>query len=77
LLYRGARGTPADKEKGRKIIQSLANPSRHIGLGAAQITLAGILARDDKNYEAAREMYEKAGRNGQQNAWIELGKIYI
>ncbi|KAG0022507.1 hypothetical protein BGZ80_000078 [Entomortierella chlamydospora] len=80
MLYRGARGVPADKAKGRAIIESLAKPkinSPLLGLPPAMAALAGIYARDDKNYEAARDMYLAASKKGIVEARVALGRMYL
>ncbi|KAF8929446.1 hypothetical protein BGZ58_008936 [Dissophora ornata] len=80
MLYRGAKGVPADPVKGRAIIESLAKPSvksRMHGLPWAMSTLASIYARDDKNYEAARDMYLKAANAGVVEARVSLGRMYL
>lgn len=80
LLYRGARGVPADPAKGRAIIQSLAQPAggpRFKGLPWAMSTLASIYAREDKNYEAARDLYLKAAQAGILEARVALGRMYL
>ncbi|KAF9172729.1 hypothetical protein BGX20_005010 [Mortierella sp. AD010] len=80
MLYRGARGVPADKAKGRAIIESLAKPkinSPLLGLPPAMAALAGIYARDDKNYEAARDMYLAASKKGVVEARVALGRMYL
>ncbi|KAF9105805.1 hypothetical protein BGX27_009426 [Mortierella sp. AM989] len=80
ILYRGIRGVPANPSKGRAIIESLAKPaasSRVQGLPVAMSTLAGIYARDDKNYEAARDMYLAAANKGIVEARVSLGRMYL
>ena len=80
LLYRGARGVPADPAKGRAIIQALAQPAggpRYKGLPWAMSTLASIYAREDKNYEAARDLYLKAAQAGVLEARVALGRMYL
>ncbi|KAF9961105.1 hypothetical protein BGZ72_004869 [Mortierella alpina] len=80
MLYRGARGVPADPVKGRAIIESLAKPprnSRYKGLPWAMSTLASIYARDDKNFEAARDMYLAAANQGVTEARVTLGRMYL
>ncbi|KAF9561463.1 hypothetical protein EC968_005751 [Mortierella alpina] len=80
MLYRGARGVPADPVKGRAIIESLAKPprnSRFKGLPWAMSTLASIYARDDKNFEAARDMYLAAANQGVTEARVTLGRMYL
>ncbi|KAF8945228.1 hypothetical protein BGZ47_003057 [Haplosporangium gracile] len=80
LLYRGARGVPADPAKGRAIIQALAQPAggpRFKGLPWAMSTLASIYAREDKNYEAARDLYLKAAQAGVLEARVALGRMYL
>ncbi|KAF9104509.1 hypothetical protein BGX29_001752 [Mortierella sp. GBA35] len=80
LLYRGARGVPADPAKGRAIIQALAQPAggpRFKGLPWAMSTLASIYAREDKNYEAARDLYLKAAQAGILEARVALGRMYL
>ncbi|KAF9984616.1 hypothetical protein BGZ75_003804 [Mortierella antarctica] len=80
MLYRGARGVPADPIKGRAIIESLAKPprnSRFKGLPWAMSTLASIYARDDKNFEAARDMYLAAANQGVTEARVTLGRMYL
>lgn len=80
LLYRGARGVPSDPAKGRAIIQALAQPAggpRFKGLPWAMSTLASIYAREDKNYEAARDLYLKAAQAGVLEARVALGRMYL
>ncbi|KAF9190571.1 hypothetical protein BGZ51_008422 [Haplosporangium sp. Z 767] len=80
LLYRGARHVPADPVKGRAIIESLAKPprnSRMQGLPWAMSTMASIYARDDKNFEAARDMYLAAANQGVVEARVALGRMYL
>ncbi|KAF9906694.1 hypothetical protein EC991_000356 [Linnemannia zychae] len=80
LLYRGARGVPANPAKGRAIIQALAQPAggpRFKGLPWAMSTLASIYAREDKNYEAARDLYLKAAQAGILEARVALGRMYL
>ncbi|KAF9130111.1 hypothetical protein BGW39_003471 [Mortierella sp. 14UC] len=80
LLYRGARGVPANPAKGRAIIQALAQPAggpRFKGLPWAMSTLASIYAREDKNYEAARDLYLKAAQAGVLEARVALGRMYL
>lgn len=66
---------------GRAIIQSLATPSKSRvgfkGLPWAMVTLGGIYARDDKNFEAARDWYQMAGERGVVEARIALGRMYL
>ncbi|KAK3831867.1 MAG: hypothetical protein J3R72DRAFT_244159 [Linnemannia gamsii] len=80
LLYRGGRGVPANPAKGRAIIQALAQPAggpRFKGLPWAMSTLASIYAREDKNYEAARDLYLKAALAGVLEARVALGRMYL
>ncbi|KAG0211448.1 hypothetical protein BGX28_007940 [Mortierella sp. GBA30] len=79
MLYRGARGVPADPVKGRAIIESLAKPAniRIKGFPWAMSTLASIYARDDKNYEAARDLYLMAANQGVTEARVALGRMYL
>ncbi|KAF9381659.1 hypothetical protein CPB97_007624 [Podila verticillata] len=81
MLYRGAKGVPRDAAMGRAIIQSLATPSKSRvgfkGLPWAMVTLGGIYARDDKNFEAARDWYQMAGERGVVEARIALGRMYL
>ncbi|KAF9928095.1 hypothetical protein FBU30_002631 [Linnemannia zychae] len=80
LLYRGARGVPADPAKGRAIIESLALPkggARFKGLPWAMSTLASMYARDDKNFEAARDLYLQAAQAGVIEARVALGRMYL
>ncbi|KAF9201619.1 hypothetical protein BGZ49_008159 [Haplosporangium sp. Z 27] len=79
MLYRGARGVPANPAKGRAIIESLAKPTnnRMRGLPIAMSSLAGMYARDDKNYEAARDMYLAAADKGVVEARVSLGRMYL
>ncbi|KAG0257725.1 hypothetical protein BG011_003795 [Mortierella polycephala] len=79
LLYRGAKHIPADPVKGRAILESLAKPrnNRSRGLPLAMSTLAGIYARDDKNFEAARDMYLAAANQGVVEARVALGRMYL
>ncbi|KAF9327213.1 hypothetical protein BG006_009432 [Podila minutissima] len=81
MLYRGAKGVPRDVALGRSIIQSLATPSKSRagfrGLPWAMVTLGGIYARDDQNFEAARDWYQMAGEQGIVEARIALGRMYL
>lgn len=80
LLYRGAKGVPADPVKGRAIIESIAKPRPHVPSNArhhAQMVMGSIYAREDKNYEAAREMYQAASSAGIMGAKVSLGRMYL
>lgn len=72
---------PRDAALGRAIIQSLATPSKSRagfkGLPWAMVTLGGICARDDQNFEAARDWYQMAGERGVVEARIALGRMYL
>ncbi|KAF9362104.1 hypothetical protein BGX34_006693 [Mortierella sp. NVP85] len=80
LLYRGAKGVPADPVKGRAIIESITKPRPHVPSYAryhAQMVMGSIYAREDKNYEAAREMYQAASSAGLVGAKVSLGRMYL
>ncbi|KAG0006841.1 hypothetical protein BGZ65_002977 [Modicella reniformis] len=80
MLYRGARGVPADPVKGRAIIESMAKPSPSSPIHPlpwAMSTLATIYARDDGNFEAARDMYLAAANAGVVEARVALGRMYL
>ncbi|KAF9358920.1 hypothetical protein BGX26_000624 [Mortierella sp. AD094] len=80
MLYRGAKGVPANTAKSRAIIESIAKPgasSRVRGFPPAMAALAGIYAREDKNYEAARDMYLAASSKGVVEARVALGRMYL
>ncbi|KAG0246684.1 hypothetical protein BGX31_010553 [Mortierella sp. GBA43] len=79
MLYRGAKGVPRDPVKGRKILESMAKPhmtSRARPFPWAQMTLGGIYAREDKDFEAAREMYQAAANAGLVEGRVSLGRMY-
>ncbi|KAI7823806.1 hypothetical protein BC939DRAFT_450871 [Gamsiella multidivaricata] len=79
LLYRGAKGFPADRAKGRAYMEVLANPKnkRFKGIPVAMTALAGIYVREDKNYEGARDLYVKAAHAGEPQASVALGRMYL
>ncbi|KAF9416607.1 hypothetical protein BGZ76_004622 [Entomortierella beljakovae] len=80
MIYRGARGVPANPAKGRAIIESLAMPSSRTRLKPnphAMATLASIYARDDKNFKAARDLYIEAANKGAIEARVALGRMYL
>ncbi|KAI1318380.1 hypothetical protein EDD11_006718 [Mortierella claussenii] len=78
LLYRGAKGVPTDRAKGRAILESLAKPKRQVrGFPPAMSTLASIYARDDHNFEAARDLYLAAANGGMVEARVALGRMYL
>ncbi|KAF9427318.1 hypothetical protein BGZ94_005124 [Podila epigama] len=79
MLYRGTRGVPRDTVKGRAILQTLATPTKGPikGLPWAQVTMGGICARDDQDFEAARDWYELASARGILEARIALGRMYL
>ncbi|KAF9897209.1 hypothetical protein BX616_006004, partial [Lobosporangium transversale] len=80
MLYRGAKGVPADPVKGRAILESIAKPSAQSILRPIPIamsTLASIYARDDKNFEAARDLYLAAANAGVVEARVALGRMYL
>ncbi|KAG0271930.1 hypothetical protein BGZ95_000193 [Linnemannia exigua] len=60
--------------------RALAQPAggpRFKGLPWAMSTLASIYAREDKNYEAARDLYLKAAQAGILEARVALGRMYL
>ncbi|KAG0316597.1 hypothetical protein BGZ99_006817 [Dissophora globulifera] len=80
LLYRGAKGMPPDRPKGRKMLESLARPpskSLFKPFPLALSTLAGIYALDDHNFEGARDLYLQAAKAGVTEAYLPLSRMYL
>lgn len=84
MLYRGAKGVPADKYQGRQFLSSLAEPGgsggrlRGLkGLPWAQSTLASIYAREDQDYSRAKDLYEQAALQGVVEAKVALARMYL
>ncbi|GJJ75554.1 uncharacterized protein EMPS_07912 [Entomortierella parvispora] len=84
MLYRGAKGVPADKYQGRQYLSSLAEPGGSAGrlrglkgLPWAQSTLASIYAREDQDYAKAKDLYEQASLQGVVEAKVALARMYL
>ncbi|KAF9583522.1 hypothetical protein BGW38_009280 [Lunasporangiospora selenospora] len=82
LLYRGAKGVPADKVRGRAILESLANVNKKAtinknGFAPAMAAMGGIYARDDGNMEMAEKYYVRAAQCGVPDAQLALGRMYL
>ncbi|KAG0051467.1 hypothetical protein BGZ83_003752 [Gryganskiella cystojenkinii] len=84
MTYRGAKGIPADKYKGREYLLSLAEPGggrgKVLGLKGlpwAQSTLASIYAREDQDFERARDLYNRAALQGVVEAKVALARMYL
>lgn len=80
LLYRGSKTIPADRVNGRAIIETLTlsrKRQKRLIHPLANMVMGSIYAREDGNFEAARDMYEIASNAGVPAAKVTLARMYL